>query len=302
MLAQRLGGGEDQLAGDRVALLRHRRGRAAPRDERLGGLGEFGRRHQHHVIGHLAEAAAQQCQELHRLGDAVARDMPGDRRLAERQFARQLGAGSQAFLARTERGEGARGAAELHLQHPWAQLGEPHGVAVAGRQPHCRLVAEGDRQCVLQVGAAGHRHVAPAPCQRREMAAQCGQVGLDQLQPGADLQHRGGVHDVLGRGAPMHPAPGLAGALGELAHQRQDRVPDRLGLAFEAGEIEGAGLFGDRRGRPGNRLSRIRRHDPGPRLGPRQRRLDLGTAGQKTELAEHRAHRGGAEHVAEQGR
>ena len=69
MLAQRLGGGEDQLARDRVALLRHRRGRAAPGDKRLGRLAELGRRHQHDVERDLAEAAAEQGQELHGLGD-----------------------------------------------------------------------------------------------------------------------------------------------------------------------------------------------------------------------------------------
>ena len=97
--------------------------------------------------------------------------MPGDRRLAEPQLARQLGARGEAFLARAERGEGAGGAAELHLQHPRAQLGEPRGMAIAGRQPHRRLVAKGDRQGVLQVGAAGHRRVAPAPRQPGEMTA-----------------------------------------------------------------------------------------------------------------------------------
>ena len=151
---------------------------------------------------------------MHRLGDAVARDVPGDRRLGEPQLTRQLGAGGEAFLARAERGEGAGGAAELHLQDPRAQLGEPRGVPVARRQPHRRLKAEGDRQGVLQMGAAGHRRVAPAPCQPREMAAQRGQVGLDQLQPGADLQYRGGIHDVLRRRAPMQKPAALAGPLG----------------------------------------------------------------------------------------
>ena len=92
MLAQRLGGGEDQFAGDRVALLRHRRGGAAPRDKRLGRFRELGRGHQHNIVGDLAEAAAEQGQELHGLGDPIARDMPGDRRLGQPQFAGQLSA------------------------------------------------------------------------------------------------------------------------------------------------------------------------------------------------------------------
>ena len=39
-------------------------------------------------IGDLAEAAAEQRQELHGLGDAVAGDVPGDRRLGEAELAR----------------------------------------------------------------------------------------------------------------------------------------------------------------------------------------------------------------------
>ena len=74
---------------------------------------------------------------------------------------------------------------------------------------------------MLQVGAAGHRRVAMASGEVGEVAARGGEVGFEQLEAGADLQYRGGIHDVLGRGAPMQPAPALAGALGELAHQRQ---------------------------------------------------------------------------------
>ena len=104
-------------------------------------------------------------------------------------------------------------------------------VAVEPGEPHRRLVAEGDRQRVLQMGAPGHRRVAVAPRQRAEMAAHRVEIRLDQLEPVADLQHRGGVHDVLRRRAPMQPAPAVAGPLGQLAHQRQDRVADGLGLA-----------------------------------------------------------------------
>jgi hypothetical protein len=100
----------------------------------------------------------------------------------------------------------------------------------------------------------------------------------------------------------MQPAPGLAGALGELAHQRQDRVADRLGLALQPREIKQFRLGDDRGGGLGDCRGRLGRHDAEPRLGAGERRLDLGTAGEKAELAKHRPHRGRAEHVAEQGR
>jgi hypothetical protein len=100
----------------------------------------------------------------------------------------------------------------------------------------------------------------------------------------------------------MQPAPGRAGPLGELAHQRQDRVADRLGLTAQARQVEGVGARPDGIDRRRDCRGGLFRHDPEAGLGARERRLDLGAAGKEGELAEHRAHRGGAEHVAEQGR
>ena len=99
----------------------------------------------------------------------------------------------------------------------------------------------------------------------------------------------------------MQKAPAVAGLLGQLAHQRQDRVADGLGLAPEPVEIERSRVGGDRGGGFGDRLGGVGGHDAEPRLGAGQRRLDLGAAREKRQLAERRAHRGGAEHVAEQG-
>ena len=127
------------------------------------------------------------------------------------------------------------------------------------------------------------------------------EIGFDQLEPVADLQNRGGVHDVLRRRAPMQPAPAVAGPLGQLTHQRQDRVADRLGLAPEPVEIERGRVGGDRGGGLRDRLGGVGGHDAEPRLGAGQRRLDLGAAREKRHLAERSAHRFGAEHVAEQG-
>ena len=102
----------------------------------------------------LAEAAAEEGQELHGLGDAVAGDMPGDRRLAEAEFARQFGAACERLLAAAERGEGAGRATELGHQHTRRQFVEPLGMAVERRQPDRRLVAKGDRQRMLADGCA----------------------------------------------------------------------------------------------------------------------------------------------------
>ena len=83
-------------------------------------------------------------------------------------------------FALAERGQGAGGAAELRDQHARLQLGEPLCVPVEPGEPHGGLVAEGDRQCVLQMRAPGHRRVAIAPRQGGEMAAHRVEIGLDQ--------------------------------------------------------------------------------------------------------------------------
>ena len=295
MLAQDLGRGEDQLAGNRIALLRHRRARAAAGGKGFGRLAELGRRHQHQVIGDLGEAAGDEGQHLDRLGDAVAGGVPGDRRVAERQFPSELGAALDRFIAPPERGQRAGGAAELDDEHARAQFAQTVGVAIEGREPDRGLVAEGNRQGVLQMGAAGERQVAVAAREIGEMAAHRGEILFDQPQSGADLQHRSGIHDVLGRRPPMQPAPGGAGGLGELADQRQDRIADGLGLGLEPRPVEPR----RRIGRSRDRRRRLRGDDAEPGLGARQRRLDLDTAGEEPVAAEHALHLGRAEQVGE---
>ena len=71
---------------------------------------------------------------------------------------------------------------------------------------------------------------------------------------------------------------------------------------LEAGKVERLGVFADRVRRLGDRRRRLGWNDPEPSLGAGKGGLDLGAAGEKREIAEHRAHRPGAEHVAEQRR
>ncbi len=170
-------------------------------------------------------------------------------------------------------------------------------MAVESVEPDRRLVAEGHRQRVLQVGAPGHRRVAVFARELGEMAAHRRQILLDQGEPGADLQHRGGVHDVLGRGAPMQIAPRLARQFGHLADERQDRIADGLGLVLQARQVERLAAAGQRIRRVRDRVGCLGRDDPEPSLGARESRLDLDAAREKGVVAEHLAHRRGAEHV-----
>ena len=93
--------------------------------------------------------------------------------------------------------------------------------------------------------------------------------------------------------------PASPALFGDLADERQDRIADILGLALEASEIEGFGVLDDGRGGPRDRRRRLGRDHAEPGLGAGERGLDLGAAGKKGLVAEHRAHRRGAEHVAE---
>ena len=138
-----------------------------------------------------------------------------------------------------ERGQRAGGAGELADQHARLQLREPFGVAVEHREPDRGLVAERHRQRLLQMGAAGHRRVAIALRQIGEDAAQRRRCRASMIaRPARNLQHHGGIHDVLRGRAPMHIAAGLAALLHHLMHQRQDRIADDVGLAAQQIEIE----------------------------------------------------------------
>jgi hypothetical protein len=64
----------------------------------------------------------------------------------------------------------------------------------------------------------------------------------DQPQALAHLQHARRVHDVLGGGAPVDEAPGLAALAHELVHQRQDRIANHVGLLAQQLDIERRGV------------------------------------------------------------
>jgi hypothetical protein len=184
---------------------------------------------------------------------------------------------------------------ELADQHARLQLREPLGVAVEHRKPDRGLVAEGHRQCLLQMCAARHRRVAIAAGEIGEDTTQRGDILLDDPEPRPHLEHDRGIHDVLCGRAPMQVTAGLAALPGDLVHQRQDRIADNVGLAAEQIEIQrrDVGLSSDV-------LRRLRWDHAAARLRLGQRDLDFGIARDQAEVGKHLAHPRRAESIAEQ--
>ena len=236
-LADVPGAGEDELAGDRVALLRHGAAAAASLLIGLRDLADLGLHQERDVGRDLAERAGEQAKEACDLGEAVAADVPGDGRRAQAELRGEPV--HHADAVRAERGERADGPAELHHRYFGPEAGEPLGMALQGGEPQRALEAEGDRQRMLGVGAPGHRRVAVAARQVDQGSLAARQILVDQLERLAQLQHQPGVHDVLSRRAPMHPAAGVARAgLAERFDQRHDGIADQLGAAADRGEIK----------------------------------------------------------------
>ena len=265
---------------------------AAALDEGLVDLGELGGGHDHDVERDLAERAGDEAEEIDDFGKPVARNMPGRDRHAEAELLAQRLLDVETPVA--ERGERASGAREFADQDAGLQLLEPFGVAIEHCEPDRGLVAEGHRQGLLQMRAPGHRRVAIPFRQISEDAAQRGDIGFDDFEPLAHLQDHGGVHDVLRGRAPMDVAAGFTALLHHLMHQRQDRIADIVGLAAQQIEIERRHIRAS-----GDLFGRLGRDHAAARLGPRQRDLDLGIAGNQRVVGKHLAHLRCAEDVAE---
>src|SRR4051812_36984030 len=168
-------------------------------------------------------------------------------------------------------------------------------MAVEHGQPDRGLVAEGDRQGLLRVGATGHRRIAVLLRQVSEDGAQRRDIFLDYLETGADPQHVRRVHDVLGGGAPVHVATGVAALFYELMHERQDRIADDVGLVAQEVEVERGGV-----GLGRDLLGRFGRDDTAARLGTRQRDLHFNVARDQGVVGKDLAHAWGAEGIAKQ--
>ena len=217
--------------------------------------------------------------------------MPGDGGPREPQFLHQRVGDFEP--APVQRGECAGRAGELAREHARAELVESLQMPLDGRQPHRRLVAEGDRQRVLEMRASGHRRVPVFARKARQPVANGEQVRFHENQRVADLEHDARVLDVLRGRAPMDVAPRIPLAEGgEAVDQRHDGVADPV--YFLAHEVH----VDEVRVGPGGNLGRgLFRDDAEPPLHPRQRRLDIQPLLHLPALGKHRPHGGRAEEV-----
>ncbi len=184
-----------------------------------------------------------------------------------------------------ERGQRARGPGEAHQFDPRAHLVQPRDMRRQRLRPDRAFQPERHRQRVLQMGAPGHHRVAVPRRLRCQRIDDGDQFGADQRQPIAHLQHRGAVHDVLRRRAPMRPAAGLPGGARQAAHQADHRVAD---IARAGGQFVGAQVLDPRRLLDG--LGGGGGDDAKPGLHFRQRGLDIQHPLRLRRLVEHRPH------------
>ncbi len=261
--------------------------------ERLVDLFHLGLHHQLHIKGDFGAGAGDEAEEATDLGDAVAYRVPGDGRLPQPKFPHQGGLDLEPAVA--ERRQRSGGAAEFADQHARPQFAKALPVPVEGRQVGCDLVPEGDRDCLLEIAAARHRGVAVAFREIRKRVRDRHEVRLDEFERLADLQHRRGVGDVLGGGAPMAPfAETAATQRHQLLHDRQHRIADPLGLSLQLGEV----VFSDGT-MAQNFIAGVLRNDAEARLRPRQRRFDIEIFLDPVLVREDAPHRLGGKDVAE---
>ncbi len=278
--------GDRVFARDRVALLRHRARAAAAGRVGLEHLADL-RLHQQHDVGReLRDAAARDCEGRRARGQARTVGMP--RRVGRPQSELAGECERDGTALRAQRRERSDGAAELHDEGVVARGAQRDERLAERREPHRALVAEGERQRVLEVGAAGHHVVAVDRSPLGERADHAREIRFEERERVAHLEHERRVHDVLRGRAPVHVRAGFgAREPDEFLRQRDDGVADIFRPRDDRGAIE----FGRARSGRGDRVGRPLRHDAEGRLGARERGLDVQHGLDPAFFREDRAHR-----------
>ena len=160
------------------------------------------------------------------------------------------------------------------------------------------LVAERDRNRLLQIAATGHRRVAMFASELHQRRRNPDKLVLDDRQPLPDLQHRRRIGDVLGRRAPVAVLTELvATERVQLRDDAENRIADALGLRAQLVEIElrDVAVTDDF-------VRGFLRDDAEAALHDRQRLFDLDVLRGTVFVGPHVTHRFAAEDVAEDAR
>ena len=162
-------------------------------------------------------------------------------------------------------------------------------------QDRRHLVAERHRNRLLQVAAPDDRRVAVALGESRERTRDRLQLGVDDREPLADLQHGRGVGDVLRGGAPVAVFAELVAAQRvQLRDDTQDRIADALRLRAELLHVDLADVaVAD------DFVGGLLRNDAEPALHDGERPLDVDVLLRAILVGPDAAHRLAAEEVAE---
>ena len=211
--------------------MRHRGRAELARAERLEELAHLGVLEDHDLVRDLAQRAADQREQIHVLGEAVARGLPVDVGDAEAQpFHHAL-----LELERFRAERGLRPDRAHHAAHEHALFQLAHALVVAAHfgKPDRRLVTERDRQRLHAVRAPDHRRRLVLLGELRERlpdrfhVAQIDRVRFLDLQHGRRVEHvlrRRPEVDVLAEVAFAEILHGL-----QRRHERMLDAPDLRG-------------------------------------------------------------------------
>ena len=272
---------------DRIALVRQRRGTAAPRRGRFERFADFGLHEQRHVARDLAAGAGEDRECCGDLRETIAVGVPRRVGHGEIELRGQPLGDVEAFFL--ERGQRAGGAAELQHQGFLAQPPQPVARARQRRGVARELEAERNRQRLLEQGAR-HGHVAAmAAGECRERLGGAVEILEQRVDHSAQLEHHRGVDDVLAGRAPMNVSGGLLAALADFGGQRVDQRNGEVarddGALGQCGEIVVPRLAGF-----GDGAGMARGHDADGGFGARERGLEVEHALHARTVVEHGAH------------
>ena len=243
--ADHTGEAAETFAGDRVALVRHRRTAFLPLGEILLHLEHLGALEVAELGGPAVDRTRCQCEHSHELGMPVAlHDLRGQRGRFQPELVADL-----FFDTRIEMRAGSDGAAQLAHRHARAHLHQAFAQAAEFVIHESHLEPERDGLRVDAMAASHHRRHFVRPGLSGHGGTRVIDAFHQQVASRRHLHGERGVEDV-GRSQPlMHPARGRADGGSHIFEEGDDIVVGAL-FDFEDlrnGELrllaDGAGIF-----------------------------------------------------------